>query len=178
MLQRELTKRCGFTVLVDNRAVPGTYASQLLYGSPEYRGVPFEEFMSISTADATIFAFGINDALMKTAPESYRYHMYRLGEIARAHGKRVIFETPNPVAALRANVPDWQRPWLDALVPLLSTVASSLGAPLVDQYSPYRDRDLALDPSFPDGIHPSQATAVEKAMRAADVAERVICPRA
>ncbi|MCL6468395.1 MAG: hypothetical protein I4O48_08755, partial [Ralstonia sp.] len=51
VLQAELTRRCGFFVTVNNLAVPGTYASQLLYGSSEYGGVPFAKRMAESHAD-------------------------------------------------------------------------------------------------------------------------------
>jgi lysophospholipase L1-like esterase len=144
---------------VRNEGVSGTTACALLEGSdgvhPEWA-----EQMQVSDATHVIINHGINDEKVYGVPR-YRACLSDLATIARANGKQVIFETPNPVsnddvknyvAAMRA-VAGEQQP----------------AVPVIDQHAYLTDylgdRDLAE--IVPDGEHPNQETYILKGEYAA-----------
>jgi len=174
VLQAELTRRCGFPVTVNNFAVPGTYASQLLYGSSEYGGLPFAKRMADSHADLVIpGGYGMNDAAGYADAPSFRFHMSELVRIAKESGKKVVMETPNPPVPDGTYTLPQQPATVAQFVPILRDIATQQNVPIVDQYSPYLP---PLISEFPDGIHPSEDVAYQKAMRVADVIASIICP--
>lgn len=173
VLQQELSRRCGFTVVVDNKAVPGTYASQLLYGTQEYGGISFQARMAASTAQVVIpGGFGMNDAAGYADAPSFKFHLSELVRIAKETGKTVVLETPNPaVPGGTYTLPD-QPATLARFIPIVQEVASKYSVPMVDQYGPYLPVQTA---DFPDGLHPSEAVSRQKGMRVADAVAAAIC---
>lgn len=177
VLERELRARCGLPVVVENDAVPGTFASQLLYGTDEYLKIPFDQRMARSAASLVIFNFGMNDAAGYADAPSYRHHLSELTRIATEHGKQVVLESPNP--ALPGGVTLTTQPaWLASLIPVQQAIAAQYHVPLVDQYHAFLASGADLSALFPDGIHPTEAVAAEKARRVADAVEPMICPQA
>ena len=170
VLQTELTRRCGFQVTVNNLAVPGTYASQLLYGTAEYQNTPFPARMTASKAQLVIpGGFGLNDSVGYADVPSFKFQVSELVRIAREAGKTVVLETSNPTGtgygfALSKNI--------DLYVNAMKQVGTEAGVLVVDQYTPFFP---ATPTTFPDGIHPTETVSIQKAMRMADALQPLVC---
>ncbi|MCY1271598.1 GDSL-like Lipase/Acylhydrolase family protein [compost metagenome] len=177
VLEEELRARCGMRVVVENDAVPGTYASQLLYGTAEYLRVPFERRMQRSSAQIVIMSFGINDAMGYADAASYRHHMDTLARLAIRYGKTVVFESSNPAIDGSVSAIPGQASRLAELIEAQTLLAKQAGLPMVDQYYRYLKSGQDLLTLFPDGIHPTAAIAREKALRVADTIEPMVCPK-
>lgn len=172
ILQQELTRRCGFPVAVNNLAVPGTYASQLLYGTSEYGNKPFSVRMAASSANLVIpGGYGMNDANGYADPPSYTAHMTELVKIALGAGKRVMLETPNR-AIMNGYVPQSIVDSIPKYADAMKQVGATFGVPVIDQFTPY----AGTPDQFPDGVHPSESIYIDKAMRMANALKPIVCP--
>ncbi|WP_245549173.1 SGNH/GDSL hydrolase family protein [Noviherbaspirillum massiliense] len=147
---------------VRNLGVSGQTACQLLNADGGW-----DAKMSASQATVVILNHGINDFGSEVGEDipTYKNCLRTLASIAKTKGKRVIFETPNPV----------DRDGLQNYVAAMKEVAaeSSPALSVIDQFS--RLNQFLLDGSrnirdmCPDGTHPSQAVYVEKGQYAAQV---------
>lgn len=153
-------------VQVANEGVPGTSAYNLLYGSDGVH-VAWAQLMASSTAQMVILNFGMNDSstLNSVSLADYQYQMGQLIDIARAAGKFVVLQQPNPsCTADHVNLGDYVR--------ALDGVGRAKSVPVVEQYWKTLElvpRFQGIDPNvsipcfnlpnlyIPDGIHPNEA---------------------
>lgn len=152
---------------VRNEGVNGATACDLLNGT-DGKHRPWQEQMAMSPAQYVFINFAINDQ-WKHDLSTYRSCLRSLARIARQHGKRMIFETPNPTR-------DSGSTGLDVYVNAMREVASEEGVPVIDQYR-YLTRLLAGRTPYticPDGLHPSDEVYVLKGRYAAKVFSRLI----
>jgi lysophospholipase L1-like esterase len=145
---------------VRNEGVNGSTACELLNGT-DGRHAPWREQMATSKARYVLVNFAINDQ-WKHDLASYTGCLRSLARVAQAHGKQMIFETPNPT---RDSGPDS----LDVYVNAMRRVALEERVPLIDQYRYLTDRLDGQSPTIlcPDGLHPSDAVYVMKGRYAA-----------
>lgn len=130
---------------VRNEGVVATTGCELLNGTDGVHPV-WTTQMTASDAAVVIINHGINDLAYETA-DQYASCLTQLSQIARAHGKKVIFETPNPTLDKG----------LDTFVGVMKTVAAQEGDDVIDQYQMLMDY-LAGGPIVnicPDGTHPT-----------------------
>lgn len=151
---------------VRNRGVSGSTACALLAGQDGVHP-PWEAQMRASKARYVILNHAINDQ-WKYGVAAYRDCLRKLAAIARAHGKEVVFETPNPT---RDSGPGG----LDVYVEAMRDVARNEGVPVIDQYAwlmqVFAGRDL--QEFVPDGLHPSQRVYELKGRFAAQAFSRL-----
>jgi len=118
--------------------------------------------MASSNATIVIINHGINDSgPTGESRDIYKSCLTGLAQVASSRGKKVIFETPNPV----------DRQGLDTYVTAMREVALALNIPVIDQFdnltkslSVRTIRDIC-----PDGTHPSDQVYIEKGQFAASV---------
>jgi len=145
---------------VRNEGVNGSTACALLNGT-DGRHVPWPEQMAKSNTRYVFVNFAINDQ-WKHDVATYTGCLRSLARVAQAHGKQMIFETPNPT---RDSGPDS----LDVYVNAMRRVAVEERVTLIDQYRYLTDRLDGQSPATlcPDGLHPSDEGYVLKGRYAA-----------
>ncbi|MDB5821524.1 MAG: hydrolase family protein [Herminiimonas sp.] len=117
--------------------------------------------MASSKASIVILNHAINDE-WKEDLATYRGCLASLSQKARQHGKKIVFETPNPTRDSGVN-------GLDVYVNAMKAVATQEGAPVIDQYkylSAYLNGQSAYT-ICPDGLHPTDAVYILKGKYAA-----------
>jgi lysophospholipase L1-like esterase len=140
------------TYTVDNQGISGSTACGLLNGEdgthPEW-----EAQMTSSKAKWVIINHGINDRSAYSL-DTYKSCLQRLVQTAKAKGKEVILETPNPI------VPDSLADHAQAM----RDVASQEGAKVIDQYAMLMAHLNGRNASeiCPDGLHPKEEIYVMK----------------
>lgn len=143
-------------VLISNQGVPGTIAQQLLAGSDGVH-LPFTQLMANSNANMVILNYGMNDSAPAAGVtlEYYGQILGQLIDIARAAGKFVVLQQPNPSCT-----PDHAA--LGDYVRKLNAVAQAKGVAVVDQYLRSLELTQSLNPTcwdwhtyLPDGVHPN-----------------------
>lgn len=160
----EVRKTAAHTV--NNLGVDGQTSCQLLRGPLQSADNPipnstggktWAELMRDSRATVVMLNHGINDhnppsasAAARRTPDQYAACLNDLARIARAAGKIVVFETPNPVSASG----------LEVYAQRMRSLASQQGIPLIDQHTYLTGVLAGRDPSalMPDGTHPDQPT--------------------
>jgi len=177
VLQSELTRRCGFPVIVNTKAVTTTRAIDALNGTNGYPS-SFTAAMANSKANMVIANYGINDARLRTSTADYRVAMQAIAQLARSHGKIMVFETPNPVVDGAQQV-IWigENQWLSTLSSTMTNLAKSMRLLVVNQYD-YLTSQGNIGPLLFDGAHPTDATVRVKALRVTDVVQPYVCPTA
>jgi lysophospholipase L1-like esterase len=146
--------------LVRNEGVNGTTACGLLEGDGVHP--PWPEQMQASSATHVIINHGINDRKVNDVTR-YRTCLTALSTVARANGKQVVFETPNPISAEGLAV------YVDAMRSVAA--AQQPPVPVINQYqflTNHLDGRSVIE-IVPDGEHPSQAVYIMKGEYAADV---------
>lgn len=148
----------GYTVF--NRGVHGASTSELLAGTDGHDRTWANE-MAASTAQYVIMNLCLNDASTGSL-SVYQANLQTIINVARAAGKTIIFETPNPADAI---------PALGSFVTAMKTIASNNTVPIIDQYtmlqSYMQQNNLNVYNLCPDGLHPSQAIYTRKGQYAA-----------
>jgi lysophospholipase L1-like esterase len=145
------------TQTVRNLGADGQTACQLL--NADWAGQ-----MATSDATVVILNHGINDSREDVGEdiETYKSCLTQIARVAGAAGKRVIFETPNPVDNSR----------IGDYVTAMKQVAGQERLSLIDQYAELtrylNGRDLR-EFLCPDGTHPSQEIYIRKGQYAAQV---------
>ncbi len=144
---------------VRNEGVNSSDACQLLNGR-DGRHPAWDTQMAASNADVVILNHAINDQGRLSIAE-YQSCLTALATTAKSHGKKVIFETPNPIFSSSLSV------YANAM----KTVAAQQGAPVIDQYNyllAYLNGKSAYT-ICPDGLHPTEAVYAMKGKYAAEV---------
>ena len=156
--------------VVRNKGVNSADACELLSGGNARYAQSWETSMAESDADVVIINHAINDQ-WRMGTDQYRSCLNSLANIAKRHGKQVVFETPNPT---RDSYPGG----LDAYANAMKSVAAEHGAPVIDQYAYLMNR---LNGNYhnvysiiPDGLHPDEATYILKGQYAAEVLGKLI----
>ena len=147
---------------VINEGVNGSTACQLLNGT-DGKHPAWDTQMASSKATVVILNHAINDEWIEDLA-TYRSCLSSLSQKAKQHGKKVVFETPNPTRDSGVN-------GLDVYVNAMKAVAVQEGAPVIDQYkylSAYLNGQSAYT-ICPDGLHPTDAVYIMKGKYAASV---------
>lgn len=137
------------TYSVRNEGVSGTTACQLLNGT-DGKHPAWDTQLANTSASIVIVNFAINDE-WKYSLSTYQGCLTSLAQKAKAKGKRIIFETPNPTRDSAPNA-------LDVWVSAMRTIAAQQGASVIDQYA-YLKSYLAGASVYticPDGLHPTE----------------------
>jgi lysophospholipase L1-like esterase len=131
---------------VANKGVNGTTACDLWNGTN--MPMPWSQQMASSTARYVIINHGINDLIKGNSTAGYQTCLQDLARVAKANGKTVIFETPNPI------VPEG----LGNFVAVMRNVASANAIPVIDQYAYLMGvlNGANVSTIVPDGLHPTQ----------------------
>jgi lysophospholipase L1-like esterase len=145
--------------VVNNLGLSGQTACELLAGTNLENDWATE--MDTSPATVVILNHGINDAVSqnRVSLDQYRTCLTSLATIARTEGKRVIFETPNPIADQDSLAP---------FVQAMRDVAATQNLPVIDQYATLNQKyggDAGLITR--DGLHPRDEIYIEKGQFAA-----------
>jgi beta-glucanase (GH16 family) len=149
--------------MVRNEGVSGTTACQLLNGT-DGKHPAWDTQLSNTSASIVIVNHAINDEWKDGSIDNYKSCLTSLAQKAKAHGKIIIFETPNPT---RDSYPNGLDAWTDAM----RSVASQQGVQIIDQYA-YLKAYLNGASAYticPDGLHPSDAVYAMKGKYAAKV---------
>ena len=140
-------------ITVENKAVPGTWAKQCLYGESPYLA-NWAQTMAASDADVVICNFGINDVYIHSTNYALMTaNIKKLNDIAVAAGKMFIWETPNPIKSAH-------KIYLDAWIPTAVAELKNQGVSVIDMYSAIKiwhgrgNGDFAG--SMSDDLHPDQ----------------------
>jgi lysophospholipase L1-like esterase len=137
---------------VRNEGVNSSTACGLLNGSD---GVHPEWDVQMASSDAShvIINHGINDQ-WEYGVSAYRSCLTSLAETAKARGKQVIFETPNPIEGGD----------LAPFVSAMREVAAQQQIPVIDQHQYLMDYlgGQSVSTICPDGVHPSASVYVMK----------------
>lgn len=145
-VQWDLQKVFGVRVFVQNHGVPGSICSDFLWGQNSV-SQDWRKEMANSTADVIVYNTGINDA-GRMDNTGFIWCEQQIVGIAQQAGKKVIIETPNPVAFVwNSNI------W--GVVHNEQYVASTTGATLADFWSAIMNSSFNWKPMLADGIHPN-----------------------
>lgn len=150
---------------VNNKGVIGSTACDLLNGNTGL-GINnnWAAEMAGSNATVVIINHAINDSNpgMGESVDQYTACLNGLADTAKARGKKVIFETPNPV----------DRSGLDVYVSAMKNVAAGKNIPVIDEYT-YLSKQLSdtytIRDMDPDGTHPNDNVYIQKGQFAAGV---------
>lgn len=149
------------THTVTNQGFSGQTACELLEGTNLERDWAAE--MDQSAATVVILNHGINDAVSTNGVpiDQYRSCLTELARIAKSENKRIIFETPNPIAEDASLVP---------YVQAMREVARAEGIFVIDQHA-YLNQRYGGDNGLitRDGLHPRDEIYIEKGQYAASV---------
>lgn len=145
---------------VRNEGVNSSDACQLLNGR-DGKHPAWDTQMASSDADVVIINHAINDQ-WRMDVGTYKSCLTSLAVKAKAHGKKVIFETPNPTRDAGADS-------LGVYVNAMKAVAAQQGAPVIDQYNYLLSYLNGQSPYSicPDGLHPNDAVYAMKGKYAA-----------
>jgi lysophospholipase L1-like esterase len=156
--------------VVRNKGVNSADACELLNGGNARYTQSWETYMTASDADIVIINHAINDQ-WRMGTDQYRSCLNSLASVAKKHGKKVIFETPNPT---NSSYPGGLETYANAM----KSVAAEHGAPVIDQYAYLMNR---LNGNYqnvysivPDGLHPDEATYILKGQYAAEVFSKLV----
>jgi lysophospholipase L1-like esterase len=150
---------------VINKGVNGTTACDLLNGNT-LLGIEtnWQTQMANSSATVVIINDAINDSGVNgESIDTYKSCLSNLATIASGRGKKVIFETPNPV----------DRNGLDTYVTAMKEVAFEMNIPVIDQFQNLKKSldagTITIREMCPDGTHPSDQVYIQKGQFAASV---------
>jgi lysophospholipase L1-like esterase len=161
----DLQAQFGGAVTVDDQGVPSTCAENLLNGDGVH--APFAQEIQTTSAQIITFNFGMNDGWWcHRTVDQYAADMGQLIDIARAAGKTVVLEEPNPTTS-----PDNLN--LDAYVAALRSVAADKAVPLVAQYD-YIKTVSNWQSLLSDGTHPTIVLYAIKGDREAQVIAPIV----
>lgn len=177
VLQAALTQKCGFPVTVNNRAVPGARLLDAVNGTSPYYSTPFATAIASSPANMVIENYGINDARLNTTTGNFASALISMSQAARAAGKTMVIETPNPVVdGAQTAIYVGENAYIATLSAQAIRVAQSEGDLLVDQYDYFMTIGGDMLTEFSDGVHPTATTAALKAQRVAAAIQPLVCP--
>ncbi|MEN3292567.1 MAG: hypothetical protein V7642_1820 [Burkholderiales bacterium] len=142
---------------VVNEGQSGSTACGLLRGE-DGKHPAWDEQLDVHKGKWVIINHGINDQKAYSV-DAYTDCLRQLVRKAKAKGRQVILETPNPIAPAS----------LDNHVQAMKNVASQEGAKVIDQYKMLTDYLAGRSASeiCPDGLHPTQEVYIMKGQFAA-----------
>jgi lysophospholipase L1-like esterase len=145
---------------VRNEGVNSSTSCKLLNGQ-DGKHPDWDKQMAASNANVVIINHAINDQWAMDL-NTYKSCLTSLAVKAKSHGKKVIFETPNPTRDSGANS-------LDVYVNAMKSVAAQQGVPVIDQYAYLLNYLNGQSPYTicPDGLHPTDAVYAMKGKYAA-----------
>jgi hypothetical protein len=138
---------------VSNEGVSSTTCVQLLNGTDGVHP-DWATQMANTKANVVIVNHGINDSFSPSeSVDQYKSCLNSLISTAKAKGKKIVLETPNPAKSSGGGTNG-----LDAYVTGMREVASATGVPLIDQYKMLTDylNGRPVTTICPDGLHPTQ----------------------
>lgn len=153
---QRLLQQAGLNAAVTSYGVPGSQLYQLLNGA-DGTGLTWSQKLASTSAAVIVDNHGINDSWLgiETPLEDYRASLVAMVEQAKAHGKVMVLETPNPIVpaaqGLRMNLPAHE-----AKVQAMRDVAAATGTVLCDVNQAIKDRGLVTLEWIADGVHPTQ----------------------
>lgn len=168
VVSRELTKRCGFTVIANNHGANGAQSAHALYGGNDLYAMTFDQAMSITKASIVVIQYGLNDTNALQTGDMWEFILSTMTAQARARGKTVVMETMNPETG-------WQVAYQPAMVLRQRDTAAKLNVPLVDQYG-WMSQEPDVDGLLADHIHPTDATYLRKGLYLANALQPIVCP--
>lgn len=148
------------TITVNNKGVNSSDSKHWLEGSgPVTLG--WLDRMKQSASTHFIINHGINDASVARDEGTYKYYIDQAVQQAKANGKVIILQTPNPTTNLNmSNYATWMK-----------AVATNRSVEVIDVYQwalDYMAANAMTQGQFtPDGIHPSDAMYIEIGIYAA-----------
>jgi lysophospholipase L1-like esterase len=138
---------------VTNQGVSSTTCVQLLNGTDGVHP-DWATQLANTKANVVIVNHGINDSFSPNETvDQYKSCLNSLITTAKAKGKKIVLETPNPAKNSGSGTTG-----LDVYVAGMREVASSTGVPLIDQYKMLTDylNGRPVTTICPDGLHPTQ----------------------
>jgi len=152
-LQQMLQEKYGPGVRIENHGSPGAQVSELVNSK-----VSWEQRMAQSDASIILINYAINDARVFSgkdrhgaeSPQEFNRILTELVKTAKAHGKQVVLQQPNPLCgrAERWNV--WP------YVYQINAVAQQQQVPVVQQYEMIKQQKEWSNQMSPDCIHPTK----------------------
>jgi lysophospholipase L1-like esterase len=140
---------------VTNEGASGSTACGLLRGEDGKHPAWDEQLDKRKDGKWVILNHGINDRKTYGADTStYKDCLRQLVQKAKAKGREVILETPNPIVPYN----------LDDYAQAMRDVAKETGAPVIDQYKQLMDflHGASASEICPDGLHPKDEIYIMK----------------
>jgi lysophospholipase L1-like esterase len=166
LLQQNLRKAMSKPVIVKNKAVGGTQASQLFMGL-DGKNKPWRNEMASSDVDVVVINFALNDSfyfekpkdgLASETPEAFRSIINEMVLIAKSFGKTVVIAQPNPTCEpLRSKS-------LAQYVEALNSVAQEQKVTIVRHFDEISKQPDWRD-KLSDCLHPTDEMYEDKANR-------------
>jgi lysophospholipase L1-like esterase len=152
MLQNILRAYYGNTAItVLNNGVNGDWAGS--------RVLTWDADMAASPGDIIIINYCINDRYLGADPDAYHENLITMVDIARNHGKIVVFNTPNLVLNITQQANMVKAEGIKHFAQIMRQVATEYNVPLVDIYEiteKYFQNGGDVMASLTDGLHPSE----------------------
>lgn len=150
-LQYLLQQQYGAAVSVQNMGVKGTTLADLLNGT---NGITqtWQARMSASKAQIVTVNDGLNDAYVAgLTPDQFAAELDQIISIAKASGKTIVLETPNPMSSSSNH-----NQTLAALIVAELSTANKWNIAVIDQFG-YLSTLPAWPSMLSDDLHPSDA---------------------
>lgn len=167
VLQSLLQKQFGPNVTVENRGSGGSTIADRMNGTPNWYAQPFSTSVKSEPAQIVIGNWALNDSGPQHGESAQQYQSYLVDFVtqARAAGKIVVLEEPNPMTAVTP-----LKDYIDAL----NNVAMQMNVPIIHQYQYILSLTNWQSLMSADGAHPLDALYAIKAQREADVIAPIV----
>ncbi|WP_313700463.1 SGNH/GDSL hydrolase family protein [Pantoea sp.] len=153
-LQQMLQEKYGHDVRIENHGSPGAQISELVNGKESW-----EQRMAQSDASIILINYAINDARVFSgknrshgaeSPQDFNRILTELVKTAKAHGKQVVLQQPNPLCGRAEQWNVWP------YVYQINAVAQQQHVPVVKQYELIKQQKEWSSQMSPDCIHPTK----------------------
>jgi len=153
-LQQMLQEKYGPDVRIENHGSPGAQVSELVNSKESW-----EQRMAQSDASIILINYAINDARVYSgknrpagaeSPQEFNRILTELVKTARAHGKQVVLQQPNPLCGRAEQWNVWP------YVYQINEVARQQQVPVVRQYEFIKQQKKWDSQMSPDCIHPTK----------------------
>lgn len=153
-LQQMLQEKYGPDIRIENHGSPGAQVSELINAKESW-----EQRMAQSDASIILINYGINDAHVFSgknhshgaeSPQDFNRILTDLVKTAKAHGKQVVLQQPNPLCGRAEQWNVWP------YVYQINAVAREQQVPVVRQYELIKQQKTWNSQMSPDCIHPTK----------------------